>query len=144
VTSTVVFEGEGRPQEYVGGYDDWLMQRNAPSGPPKATASKEQKQKAERPPRQKQKLSYKESRDLEALPQTIEVLEEEKRRLTATLSSPEFYVSYDPHKMRTVNDRLEVLEKELDEAYHRWDELESLAARLSGEPESRRKSGSFI
>ena len=144
VTSTVVFEGEGRPREYVGGYDDWLMQRNAPSGPPKATASKEQKQKTERPPRQKQKLSYKESRDLEALPQTIEALEEEKRRLTATLSSPEFYVSYDPHKMRTANDRLAVLEKELDDAYHRWDELESLAAKLSGEPESRRKSDSFI
>ncbi len=144
VTSTVVFEGEGRPQEYVGGYDDWLMQRNAPSGPPKATASKEQKQKTERPPRQKQKLSYKESRDLDALPQTIEALEEEKRRLTATLSSPEFYASYDPHKMRTANDRLEALEKELDDAYHRWDELESLAAKLSGDLEYRRKSDSYI
>ena len=87
VTSTVVFEGEGRLQEYVGGYDDWLMQRNASTEPPKSMASKEQKQKTERPPRQKQKLSYKETRELETLPQTIEALEEEKQRLTA---DPEF------------------------------------------------------
>ena len=100
VTSTIVFEGEGRLQEYVGGYDDWLRQRNAPAEPPKSTASKEQKQKKERPPRQKQKLSYKETRELEALPQTIEALEEEKQRLTATLNSPEFYVSRDPDKMK--------------------------------------------
>lgn len=132
VTSTVVFEGEGRLQEYVGGYDDWLMQRNASAEPPKSMASKKQKQKTERPPREKQKLSYKETRELEALPQTIEALEEEKRRLTATLNSSQFYVSYDPDKIKAAIARLEALEKELDKAYHRWDELESLAAKLSG------------
>jgi len=131
VTSTVVFEGKGCLREYVGGYDDWLMQRNAPAEPLKSTASKEQKQKTERPPRQKQKLSFKETRELETLPQTIEALEEEKRRLTATLNSPAFYASRDLAKIKAANDRLEALEKELDEAYHRWDELESLAAELS-------------
>jgi ATP-binding cassette subfamily F protein uup len=88
------------------------------------------KQKTERPPREKQKLSYKEALELEALPQTIEALEEEKRRLTATLNSPQFYVSYDPDRIKASIARLEALEKELDEAYHRWDELESLAAKL--------------
>ena len=97
----------------------------APVEPSKSTASKEQKQKRGKTPKEKQKLSYKESRELEALPQTIEAMEEEKRRLTATLNSPEFYVSYDPDKMKTANDRLKALERELDEAYHRWDELES-------------------
>jgi ATP-binding cassette subfamily F protein uup len=125
VTSTIVFEGEGRLQEYVGGYDDWLRQRNAPVEPSKLTASKEQKQRKGKTPKEKQKLSYKESRELQALPQAIEAMEEEKRRLTATLNSPEFYVSYDPDKMKTANDRLKALERELDEAYHRWDELES-------------------
>ena len=133
VTSTIVFEGEGRLQEYVGGYDDWLRQRKAPVEPSKSTASKEQKQKREKTPKEKQKLSYKENRELEALPQTIEAMEEEKRRLTATINSPEFYVSYDPDKMKTANDRLEALEKELDEAYHRWDELENLAVKFSSE-----------
>jgi len=48
-----------------------------------------------------------------------------------TLNSPEFYARYDAEKLRTANDRLEALEKGLDEAYHRWDELESLAATLA-------------
>ena len=128
VTSTIVFEGEGRVQEYVGGYDDWLRQGKTSTEPLKSTASKERSRKRENSPKEKQKLSYKESRELEALPQTIEAMEEEKRRLTATLNSPEFYASYDAAKLRDANGRLEALEKGLDEAYHRWDELETLAA----------------
>ena len=132
VTSTIVFEGEGRIQEYVGGYDDWLRQARPFIEPPHAVASRERNsQKREQSPKEKQKLSYKESRELEALPQTIEALEEEKRRLTATLNSPEFYASYDAAKLRAVNDRLEALEKGLDEAYRRWDELETLVAAFS-------------
>jgi ABC transport system ATP-binding/permease protein len=130
VTSTVVFEGKGCLREYVGGYDDWLRQRDASVETTKSIASKEQKQKTERPPRQKEKLSYKETRELEALPETIESLEKEKQRLTATLNSPEFYASRDLTKLKAANDRLEALEEELDGAYHRWDELESLAAKL--------------
>ena len=133
VTSTIVFEGEGRLQEYVGGYDDWLRQRKAPVELSKSTASDEQKQKRGKTPKEKQKLSYKESRELEALPQTIEAMEEEKRRLTATINSPEFYASYDPDKLKTANDRLQALEKELGEAYRRWDELENLALKFSSE-----------
>ena len=143
VTSTVVFEGEGRLQEYVGGYDDWLMQRNVLSEPSNSTALKEQKQKTERPPKPKQKLSYKETRELETLPQKIEALEEEKQRLTATLSSPEIYARRDLAKIMGANDRLKALEKELDQAYHRWDELESLAAKLSGEPGPQGKPDSY-
>jgi predicted RNase H-like nuclease (RuvC/YqgF family) len=81
----------------------------------------------------KQKLFFKETRELETLPQTIEGLEGEKERLTATLNSPEFYASRDLAKLKEATDRLRVLEKELDEAYRRWDELESLAARLRDE-----------
>jgi len=136
VTSTIVFEGEGRLQEYVGGYDDWLRQRKTPVELSKSMASSEQKPKKGKPPKEKQKLSYKESRELEALPQTIEAMEEEKRRLTATITSPAFYVRYDPDKLKAANDRLEVLEKELNEAYRRWDELESLAVKFSGECEA--------
>ncbi len=133
VTSTVVFEGGGRLQEYVGGYDDWLAQRNVPAEPPGSTVPKEEKKKTERPPRPKQKLSFKETRELETLPGTIEALEGEKERLTAMLGSSEFYASRDLVKLKQATDRLKVLEKELDEAYRRWDELESLAARLRDE-----------
>ena len=134
VTSTIVFEGGGLLQEYVGGYDDWLRQRKVPDEPPKSTAPKEQKGKRVKRPKEKQRLSFKETRELEALPETIATLESEKQRLTATLNSPEFYASYDASKLRTINDRLEALEKELDVAYHRWDELENMVAEFSSTP----------
>ncbi|MGD0660495.1 MAG: ATP-binding cassette domain-containing protein [Syntrophorhabdales bacterium] len=131
VTSTIVFEGEGRMQEYVGGYDDWLRQSKSSIEPLNTTASGDRGRKREQSPKPKQRLSYKESRELEALPLTIEAMEEEKRGLLALLNSPEFYASYDATKLRAANDRLEALEKGLDEAYHRWDELETLLATLS-------------
>ncbi|MBA4422663.1 MAG: ABC transporter ATP-binding protein [Syntrophus sp. (in: bacteria)] len=133
VTSTIVFEGKGRVQEYVGGYDDWLRQRTEPDESLK-TAPGDQKQKKGKPPREKQKLSHKETRELETLPLKIESLEEEKQRLLETLNSPEFYVSRDSAQINRANDRLKALEEELEGAYGRWDELESLAAKFSSEP----------
>jgi len=132
VTSTIVFEGEGSLREYVGGYDDWLAQKNGPDTPTKSPSPKEQGQKKVRPPREKRKLSFKETKELDALPQTIESLEEEKQRLITTLNSPEFYAGHDLAKIHEANNRLEALEKELDEAYYRWDELENMAAQFSG------------
>jgi ATP-binding cassette subfamily F protein uup len=131
VTSTIVLEGEGRMQEYVGGYDDWLRQTKPSIEPSNSTASGDRSRKREQSPKPKLRLSYKESRELEALPLTIEAMEEEKRCLLALLNSPEFYASYDAAKLRAANERLEALEKRLDEAYHRWDELETLLATLS-------------
>ncbi len=130
VTSTIVFDGHGGLAEYVGGYDDWLRQRApAPSAPVPSSVSRDPKK--ERLPKEKQKLSFKETRELEALPQIIETLEKEKSQLLLTLNSPEFYAQRDVSKVIAANDRLKALEGELDAAYGRWDELESLAARLS-------------
>jgi ATP-binding cassette subfamily F protein uup len=134
VTSTIVFEGDGRLTEYIGGYDDWLRQTKEAAGQLKLSVPKEQKQKKEKTPKEKLKLSFKENRELESLPQIIEVLEEEKRRLTTTLSSSEFYASRDLDKVYAANNRLISVEKELDEAYLRWDELENMAAGFRGNP----------
>ena len=130
VTSTIVFEGKGRLQEYVGGYDDWLRQRTEPDDPVKGLPGG-QKQKKDKPPREKQKLSYKETKELETLPLKIEILEGEKQRLLETLNSPEFYVSRDIVEINRASERLTALEGELEGAYGRWDELESLAAKFS-------------
>jgi ATP-binding cassette subfamily F protein uup len=130
VTSTLVFEGEGRLQEYVGGFDDWVRAARA-SAPP--DQPREQKQKREKPKQEKRRLSFKEARELGALPGTIGQLEEEKEQLLETLNSPEFYSNYDAGKTRSANERLAVLEKELTSAYERWEELEELQTRLSGQ-----------
>jgi ATP-binding cassette subfamily F protein uup len=130
VTSTIVFEGAGHLQEYVGGYDDWLMQRPMKANPPVIVLTDE-KQKKERPLKEKKKLSYKESRELEGLPARIEGLEEAKDLLIATLNDPAFQVGSDARTIHAMNDKLEALEKELDEAYLRWDELEELYAKFN-------------
>jgi ABC transport system ATP-binding/permease protein len=125
VTSTIVFEGNGRLQEYVGGYDDWLRQSRVM---PETVGRpiKEQKEKKERPPPEKRKLSYKEARALESLPQKIEALENEQKLLWGIINDPAFYAGNDTAKVKETNDRLEALERELEEAYQRWDELEDI------------------
>jgi len=125
VTSTIAFEGDGRLEEYVGGYDDWLSQRQMPATP--EVVAKEEKPKREKTSKEKNKLSYKEDRELEALPQIIEILEKEKAEIIAALSSPEFYTGNNTAQITATNARLEALETELDEAYRRWEQLEGFA-----------------
>jgi ATP-binding cassette subfamily F protein uup len=128
VTSTLVLSGDGRVREYVGGYDDWLRQSAAETAdakpqPAKASAdtSAKTRDRGEKP----RKLSFKEERELEALPERIHQLEEEQERLHATLADPEFYRGAGA-EVAAFNSRLEELEGELETAYARWEELEGL------------------
>jgi ATP-binding cassette subfamily F protein uup len=120
VTSSLVFEGQGRIQEYVGGYDDWLRQRPAPVETViKEAAPEPAKPSAARP----RKLSYKEQKELEALPQTIEALEKELEELHQKMSDPAYYKQ--PADLIKANaDRAEQIPQELENAYLRWTELE--------------------
>lgn len=137
VTSTIVFEDDGKLREYVGGYDDWLRQKSSSAQKPGDEAPKERKQKKARAPQEKKRLSFKETRELESLPPLIEALETEKQQLTQILNSPDFYASRDFERIKTVNDRWKALENELETAYRRWDELETLKAALGGSPEGK-------
>jgi ATP-binding cassette subfamily F protein uup len=127
VTSTLVFEGDGRIQEYVGGYEDWLRQRRqAEPAPTRRVAAPSVANDgavgangvAPRKP------SYKEQRELEQLPSRIEALEAEQQQLQAVVASPEFYKlpAADIHEALR---RLEELETLLLAAYARWDALDS-------------------
>jgi ATP-binding cassette subfamily F protein uup len=129
VTSTFVFEGDGKVQEYVGGYEDWLRQRDtapriargsdAPS-PPAALPRTASAAVALR------KLSYKERKELEGLPAVIAPLEAEERALNARIAGPEFYKEGGTAIAGALA-RLEALAQEIRTAYARWDELESVA-----------------
>jgi ABC transport system ATP-binding/permease protein len=129
VTSTLVFDADGKLREYVGGYDDWLRQRKKPAPRKDAKVVKEEaKPLQEKPAQAKRKLSYKETKELEALPGRIETLEAERTEIIAALSSPEFYAGSDQAQMAATNARLEMLVRELDEAYARWEQLEELSS----------------
>ncbi|MGR3301895.1 MAG: ATP-binding cassette domain-containing protein [Candidatus Scalindua sp.] len=124
VTSTIVFEGEGEVNEYVGGYDDWLRQRKQVekvSGKRKNGERELPGKECERP----RKLSYNEKRELAALPGRIEALEAEQDRLHQTMSDPLFYQT---HKDEIVNTkaRLSTVDTELASTYQLWETLEKL------------------
>ncbi|MDA8306947.1 MAG: ATP-binding cassette domain-containing protein, partial [Deltaproteobacteria bacterium] len=125
VTSTLALEGEGRVGEYVGGYDDWMRQRQ-PAPRPIAVPPpvKPENQRQKRPP--KPGLSYKEQRELEALPEAIETLEAEKEELYRSMSDPEFYRK-NGAEAATALARLKSVEERLEESYQRWEFLEMKA-----------------
>jgi ATP-binding cassette subfamily F protein uup len=122
VTSTIVFEGDGKVAEYVGGYDDWLRQRPEPAGgelPKKEPAREKPKPVRER------KLSFKEKRELEAVPQQIEALETEQSELLERLADPDVYRQAG-ERVALLNTRLSEIEAELEACYRRWEELDAI------------------
>ncbi|MBT3308230.1 MAG: ATP-binding cassette domain-containing protein [Gammaproteobacteria bacterium] len=121
VTSTLVFEGEGTINEYVGGYDDWVRQRKE-EAPKIATSANKPPPTSVQKPAQK-KLSYKERLELEALPKKIEQMEAEQEQLHQKLADPSFYQS-DADAVTTTTEQLKNLEQQLSECYARWEQLE--------------------
>ena len=122
VTSTIVFE-HGDVNEYVGGYQDWLRQRQPE---PVAQEQKPVQKVAPAPVAQdtgKKKRSYKEQRELEQLPLLIEQLEQDISALQATLSDPALY-QRDPQAFQAATDTLAEKETELESAFERWQALE--------------------
>jgi ABC transport system ATP-binding/permease protein len=131
VSSTLVLEGDGKVGEYVGGYSDWLRQkpleRRAPETSVTATestkpvASQALHAAAEKP---KRKLSYKDARELEQLPARIETLEADIAERSEAMNDPAFF-QQDNAAIVKANETLARLQQELNDAYARWEELES-------------------
>ena len=124
VAGTLVFEGGGRIDEYVGGYEDYLLQRPAAQepAPQPSAAGKPAKPKPRPTPK---KLSYKDQRELDALPGLIEALEAEHAELAEAMADPAFF-KQDQAEIASHTQRLEAVERELAEAYERWESLEAV------------------
>ncbi len=124
VTSTMVLEGEGLINEYVGGYDDWLSQRkSAILSPVKIEHAKEIVQP--KIPVVARKLTSKEQRELDNFPLVIEKIEAEQKEITALLADFNFYQKNSAEIAKTKT-RSEFLSNELEKAYERWKYLEEL------------------
>lgn len=133
VTTSWIFEGDGKIEEFVGGYHDAQQQRQQVLASRKAeqTAEKKQSQVAATPktetakPKTGKKLSYKLQRELEALPARLEELEAEIESLQEQVNDPEFFAQ-PVEKTQSVLDKLTAAEQELEVAFERWEELEAM------------------
>jgi ABC transport system ATP-binding/permease protein len=115
VTSVLVWEGDGEFNEYVGGYDDYRLQK------------KQQREANNLKPVKRStnsvKLSFNEQRELALLPQKIEKMEEEIAKLQVKLADPDFY-QQDADAIGKFNKHLVDEEAKLAELYQRWELLE--------------------
>jgi ATP-binding cassette subfamily F protein uup len=119
VTSTLVFDGSGTIEQYVGGYDDWLRQRKTQQTA--KIASPKVQSKSSTP---SIKLSYKDQRELDSLPAEIEGLEVSISEISGQISEPGFYQT-DRAAIEVVEGRLANAQKQLAESYARWELLEN-------------------
>jgi len=132
VTSTWVFDGKGNIAEYIGGYQDYLLQRpddkvvDQKSDVKKAQAKAEAEKAAAQSTVKKVKLSYKDQREREQLPAEIEKLEVEQAELSDKLADGSWFVS-DADAATQASQRLAEIEELLLEKLERWDELEQMS-----------------
>ena len=130
VTQVIAFEGDGKLMEYVGGYEDWVRvkkfeaakqvtQREAPVKQAPAVASPKAKVAS--------KLSFKEQRELQEIPQRISTLEREQEEITTALSVANLYRD-NPSHAKQLQMRTALIEEELLQLMARWEELESRQA----------------
>ena len=131
VTQSIVFEGDGKLTEIVGGYADWLAWRQrkqrAVSESAQAASPRASAQPASAKAAPKSKLSYKEARELETLPAQLEALEAEQAQVAERLADPALYQS-SPQEAAALQARSEAIEAELLAALARWEALEAKAA----------------
>ncbi|HVC20351.1 MAG TPA: ATP-binding cassette domain-containing protein [Vicinamibacterales bacterium] len=137
VTSVLAFEGDGRVQESVGGYDDWVRQKAADAAagggvePPRPVRRRggDGGSAAVASPADtltRKKLSYNEQRELARLPARLEVLEAEQQQLNERVARADFYTE-PPEAINRTLERLAALDREVVDLYARWDELDSRA-----------------
>lgn len=126
VTSTLVFEGKGVVREYVGGYDDWVRQR---SSEVKSSETENIKKSISNNPPNKPKLkfSFRQQKELEDLHLQIQELEKEQTELFHAMGEPDFYKK-DKADIVNTKERLEQVKIQLDQAFSRWEMLETLKA----------------
>ena len=127
VTSTLVFEGDCKVNEYVGGYEDWLRQFKDKMAKNKKVPVKEKENKESARnivnKTSVKKLSFKEQKELDELPMLIETLDTEMAEITEKMADAKFY-QQNKDIIAITTSRVSEIEYELKEAYKRWEQLE--------------------
>jgi ATP-binding cassette subfamily F protein uup len=132
VTSLLVVEGNGVVSEHAGGYSDWLRRGGRleessgaqASDKPEAPTATPAPAKPAAQLQKKKKLSYKDQRELEAMPALIESLEQRQQELEQTMAEPDFY-QREHSQVQDVIARLAAVQEEMEAAFERWAELDA-------------------
>ena len=127
---SIVFEN-GNVKEYDGGYDDWVRQSQtkkpeSDSAKSKLTKTRREKPKTDAP----RKLKYAEKKELEQLPEQIEMLETQIAEIHTAMADPAYY-QQDADLLSARKTELDDLESKLARSYARWEELESLESQAT-------------
>lgn len=127
ITQTIAYEGSTHWHDYIGGYNDWLMQRpktptQTKTKPPEVSEDKKIQERVKTP--NKSKLSSWEARELEEIPEKIATLETRQQQLSEELSNPDLYANGND-KAQTVQDELAKIEEDLLKLFERWEILEA-------------------
>ena len=131
VTSTLVSEGNGKWREYEGSVQDWITQSQRAAAllkandKPAPTATTQPKADTASAPAPRRKLSYKDQRELDALPEKIDALEQEQATIRAQLADGSLYNS-DLQQAIALQQRDSEIEEALMEALERWEALSAL------------------
>lgn len=140
VTEVLAPEGDGKWREYVGGYTEWFTQRQQENDPFAAAKTEKKAEKTEKPaknekPRdvipQKIKLSWREARELEALPEKLEAMEKEQASIINAMSAFDYH-SKSVEDIKADKLRLEELEKSIADGWTRWEALSEKESLSSG------------
>ena len=127
VTEVLAPEGKGLWREYVGGYSDW--QHYKPKEEPIEKKEESDAKPVSRKPRQtKIKLTYKENKELESLPEQLMQLEAQRDALLAAMSAPDYYTTHSAQEIKEQNETVQQLEEQINLGYQRWEELEEKKA----------------
>ena len=128
ITSSLYFQGEGVVKEFVGGYADiyqWYDEQALQTNSKAETSNRSNSPKATVAQKKTNKLTYKHQIELEKLPAILETLESQIKKIQTDINNPEFFKQDSLTSSQTV-ETLAQAEKQLSEAYDRWNELEAM------------------
>lgn len=124
VTEVLAPEGNGLWREYVGGYSDWQHYKPKIESVVKKAETVD-KVVSKKPKQTKIKLSYKENKELETLPEHLMQLEAERDELISLMSESDYYSTHSPQEIKEQNEKIQFLENKINQSYLRWEELEN-------------------
>ena len=124
VTEVLAPEGNGLWREYVGGYSDWQHYKPKVESAVKKAETVD-KVVPKKPKQTKIKLSYKENKELETLPEHLMQLEAKRDELISSMNAPDYYTNHNAQEIKEQTELLQNLEAQINQGYQRWEELEN-------------------